>query len=78
VDPEILRPAFRIAVLVAGLALATLPFQPRDSAEFVVTVLAAIVGLVFAIGIGLLARLARPPLPPRRDARRKTARPKPQ
>lgn len=75
--PEILRPALRIAVLVAGLALATLPFQPRDSAEFAVTVLAAVVGLAFVIGIAILARLARPPLPPRCDARRKTAGPKP-
>lgn len=75
-DSEILRPAFRIGVLVAGLAIATLPFQPRDSAEFVVTVLAAIVGLAFVMGIALLARLARPPLPEQDKARRKTTRPR--
>lgn len=61
--PELLRGALRIAVLMAGLSLATLPFQPRDSAEFVVTVLAAIVGLAFVAGIVVLARTTR--VPPR-------------
>ncbi len=64
-DPQLLRGALRIAVLVAGLALLTLPFQPSGSAEFVVTVLAAIVGLVFAGAIAFLARAAHPPLPRR-------------
>ena len=62
-DPQILRGGFRIGVLVLGLALLMLPFQPRDSAEFVVTVLAAIVGSAFVLGIALLARSANPPLP---------------
>ena len=64
-DPQLLRGALRIAVLVAGLALLTLPFQPSGSAEFVVTVLAAIVGLVFAGAVAILARSAHPPLPRR-------------
>lgn len=75
-DPEILRPAFRIAVLIAGLAIVTLPLQPRDSAEFVVTVLAAIVGLVFAIGIALLARAAHPRIPRTREHEGSTTGPK--
>jgi hypothetical protein len=62
-DPQILRGGFRIGVLVLGLALLTLPFEPRDSAEFVVSVLATIVGGVFVLGIALLARIANPPLP---------------
>ncbi len=62
-DPQILRPALRIAVLVAGLALMTAPFQPRDSAESVVSVLAGIVGLAFVAAIAVLARFGRPPLP---------------
>ncbi len=62
-DPQILRGGFRIGVLLLGLALLMLPFQPRDSAEFVVTVLAAIVGSVFVLGIALLARSANPRLP---------------
>jgi hypothetical protein len=42
-----------------------LPFQPTNSAEFVVTVLAAIVGLVFVGLVALLARSSgsRPPNP---------------
>lgn len=60
---ELLRPALRIGVLVAGLAVVTLPFQPSGSAEFVVTVLAAIVGIVFVAGVALLARTAAPPRP---------------
>ena len=61
--PQILQGGFRIGVLILGLALLMLPFQPRDSAEFVVTVLAAIVGGAFVLGIALLARSANPPLP---------------
>jgi hypothetical protein len=62
-DPQVLRGGFRIAVLVFGLAIVMLPFQPRDSAEFVVTVLAALVGAAFMLGVVLLARSANPPLP---------------
>ena len=62
-DPQILRGGFRIGVVVLGLALMMLPFQPRDSAEFVVSILAAIVGGTFVLGIALLARKANPPLP---------------
>ena len=59
--PELLRAALRIGVLIAGLSIATLPFQPRGSAEFVVTVLAAFVGLAFIAGVALLGRTARVP-----------------
>lgn len=62
-DAQILRAGFRIGVLVLGLALAMLPFQPRDSAEFVVTVLAALVGGLFVAGVALLARAANPRIP---------------
>lgn len=62
-DPQLLRGGFRIGVFIAAVALITLPFQPRDSAEFVVTVLAAIIGGVFALSIAMLARSANPPIP---------------
>ena len=62
-DPQILRAGFRIGFVVLALAVATLPFQPRDSAEFVVTALAAVVGGALTIGIALLARSAAPPVP---------------
>ena len=62
-DPQLLRGGFRIGIVILGLALITLPLQPRDSAEFVVTVMAAIVGAAFVIGIALLARGANPRVP---------------
>ena len=68
-DPQLLRGGFRIAFVIVAVALLTLPFQPPGSAEFVVTVLAALFGGVFVIGIAILARVANPPLP--NDKRRR-------
>jgi hypothetical protein len=62
-DPRLLRGGFRIAFTILAIALVTLPFQPPDSAEFVVTVLAALVSGAFVLGVSLLARAANPPLP---------------
>jgi hypothetical protein len=60
-----LQAAFRIAVLILIVALAMLPFQPPNSAEFVVTVMAAVVGLIFVGVVAVFARLSgsRPPNP---------------
>jgi hypothetical protein len=66
-DPELLRGAFRLGFLVAILSLLTLPFQPPDSAEFVVTVLALVMGLVFLGGVLIVGRLSSPPIPNSRD-----------
>jgi hypothetical protein len=65
VDPIVLQAAFRVAVLILIAAAVMLPFQPPNSAEFVVTVLAAIVGLIFVGLVAALARLSgsRPPNP---------------
>jgi hypothetical protein len=62
-DPVALQAAFRVAMLILLAALVMLPFQPANSAEFVVTVLSAIVGLVFVGLVVFLARLSgsRPP-----------------
>jgi hypothetical protein len=62
-DPFALRAAFRVAILVLIAALVMLPFQPPASAEFVVTALAAFIGLVFVGVVALLTRLSgsRPP-----------------
>ncbi len=68
---QLLRSGLRISVLVLGLAVLMLPFQPRDSAEFVVTVLAAFVGGAFVLGVVLLTRSANPRLPKAVDAREK-------
>jgi preprotein translocase subunit Sss1 len=62
-DPIALQAAFRVALLILIAAVVMLPFQPPTSAEFVVTVLAAAVGLIFVGLVALLARLSgsRPP-----------------
>jgi hypothetical protein len=64
-DPVALQAAFRVALLILLAAAVMLPFQPPNSAEFVVTVLAAIVGLIFVGLVALIARLSgsRPPNP---------------
>ena len=64
-DPRTGQAAFRIAFLILGLAILILPFQRPNSAEFVVTVMAAAVGLLFVGVVLVVNRLASPPLPPR-------------
>jgi hypothetical protein len=66
VDPLLLQGAFRIGFLILILALAILPFQDPAKPEFVATVLALIVGLVFVL---LVTFLARSTLPPRGSGR---------
>lgn len=64
-DPIALQAAFRVALLILIAALVMLPFQPPNSAEFVVTVMAAVVGLIFVGLVAVSARLSgsRPPNP---------------
>ena len=64
-DPIALQAALRVALLILVAALVMLPFQPANSAEFVVTVMAAVVGLIFVALVVVLARLSgsRPPNP---------------
>jgi hypothetical protein len=66
VDPIALQAALRVAILILLASLLMLPFQPPNSAEFVVTVLAAIVGLLFVGLVFLLARLSGSKPPNRR------------
>jgi hypothetical protein len=65
VDPIAFQAALRVAVLILIVAVAMLPFQPPNSAEFVVTVLAAIVGLLFILLVAIVVRMStsRPPNP---------------
>jgi hypothetical protein len=65
VDPVAFQAALRVAVLILIVAVAMLPFQPPNSAEFVVTALAAIVGLIFVALVAVMVRLStsRPPNP---------------
>jgi fumarate reductase subunit D len=64
---EFLHGALRLAVLILLLALVMLPFQPRASGEFVVTVMAAIVGGLFVLAVIVLLRWSTPRLPPALD-----------
>jgi hypothetical protein len=68
VDPVLLQGAFRLGFVILALSLLVLPFEDRSSAEFVATVLAALIGLVFIGIVTVLARSSLPP-PPRSPAR---------
>jgi hypothetical protein len=58
-NPQIGRAAFALAIFVAVTGLLLLPFLERDSAEFVVTVLAIGAGGLTILLIAILARLGR-------------------
>jgi hypothetical protein len=68
VDPALLRSAFQLGFVILALSLLVLPFEDRSSAEFVATVLAAVMGLLFIGIVTVLARSSLPP-PPRSQAR---------
>ena len=70
-DPNSLKGTFAIALMIFLAAAAMLPFQPRGSAEFVVTALAAAVGLLFLGAIAAVVRWSspRPPEPDDKPAR---------
>jgi hypothetical protein len=68
VDPALLQSAFRLGFVILALSLLVLPFEDRSSAEFVATVLAALMGLLFIGIVTVLARSSVPP-PPRSKAR---------
>ena len=67
-DPALLQSAFRLGFVILALSLLVLPFEDRSSAEFVATVLAALIGLLFIGIVTVLARSSLPP-PPRSQAR---------
>jgi hypothetical protein len=58
-NPEVGRAAFSLAIFVTVTSLLLLPFLERDSAEFVVTVLAIGAGGLTILLIAILARLGR-------------------
>jgi hypothetical protein len=68
-DPVLLQSAFRLGFVILALSLLVLPFEDRSSAEFVATVLAALIGLLFIGIVTVLARSSLPPAPPRSQAR---------
>ena len=67
-DPQILKAGFRIAVLLAFVAGVLLLFEPRDSAEFVVSALTFCIGLAFIGLVALFVRYSTPQMPPEHNA----------
>jgi hypothetical protein len=64
---EVARGALRLATLLVLLSFVTLLFQDRSSAEFIVSVMALLVSVLFlAVVLGLM-RFSVSRLPPRRD-----------
>jgi hypothetical protein len=57
--PDAGKAAFTLAVFITLVAALLLPFEPRESAEFVVTVMALAVGLVFLLLVVVLVRRSR-------------------
>jgi hypothetical protein len=49
---------FRLGTFLVLTALVILPFQRRDSAEFVVTVLALVIGLLMLAVVALIVKLS--------------------
>jgi hypothetical protein len=68
VDPQVLRAGFRVAVLLALVAGILLLFEPRDSAEFVVSALTLCIGLLFIALVAVLVRYSTPRIPPEHNA----------
>lgn len=55
-SPESGQAWFRVGVFLTLISLLILPFQPRDSAEFIVTLLALLSGVLLLILVGWLVR----------------------
>jgi protein-S-isoprenylcysteine O-methyltransferase Ste14 len=63
VDPQILSAGFRIAVFVTVTAVVLLAFEPRDSAEFIVSAMALAIGLIFVALVAVLVWWSTPKMP---------------
>lgn len=68
-DPQILKAGFRVAVLLVFVAGILLVFEPRDSAEFVVSAMTLCMGLLFMAVIALVVRYSTPRMPSEHNAR---------
>lgn len=58
-SPEAGKMWFRIAVFIVIVAGILLPFQKAGSAEFVITVLTLVMGVLFVIFLAVIARRSR-------------------
>jgi hypothetical protein len=62
-DPQVLKGGFRIAIFVTTTAILLMIFEPRDSAAFVVSVMALVIGLTFALLVAGLIWYSTPRIP---------------
>ena len=62
-DPQILGAGFRIAIFVTTVAAFLLFVEPRDSAEFVVSAMALVIGLTFVSVVAVLVWYSTPKMP---------------
>lgn len=62
-DPQLLKAGFRIAIFVTATAVVLLLFEPRDSAEFVVSAMALGIGLIFVSLVTVLVWYSTPRIP---------------
>lgn len=67
-DPQILRAGFRTAVLVSATAVLLVLLEPRESAEFVVSAMALVIGLLFASLVAVLIWYSTPRIPREHNA----------
>ena len=67
-DPQVLGAGFRIAIFVTTTALLLLILEPRESAEFVVSVMALAIGLTFVALVAALSRYSTPRMPREHNA----------
>ena len=57
-SPDAGQAWFRLGVFLVLMSLIILPFQRRESAEFVVTVLALLVGLLMLVIVTVIIKLS--------------------
>ena len=53
---EALKGFFRIGVFIGGCGFIMILLEPRDSAEFVISVCSALIGLTIMAGVALMVR----------------------
>lgn len=58
-DPQILKGGINIAAFLMVSGGLLLLFQERGTAEFIITTFVVIIGLVFALGLTLVATISR-------------------
>ena len=56
-ERDALQGFFRIGMFIGGCGFVMIFMQPRDSAEFVVSVCSTLIGLTIMVGVALLVRV---------------------